>query len=90
VIAKRTATPLARLLTAVAVAIGVSASPVVAAPRLSGARHSVSAGGSVRLTDGGWGCSRDVALTAYVDGVSPYGTLRIGHASVVHGRFARR
>jgi GH24 family phage-related lysozyme (muramidase) len=90
VIAKRTAIPLSPVLLAIAVAWGVFASPAVAAPRLSSAKHSVKAGGAVRLTGGGWGCSRDVTLTAYVDGVSPYGTLRIGGARVGRGGFAGR
>ncbi|HEX3833475.1 MAG TPA: hypothetical protein VHW04_15970, partial [Solirubrobacteraceae bacterium] len=89
-IAKRTAIPLSPVLLAIAVAWGVFASPAVAAPGLSSAKHSVKAGGAVRLTGGGWGCSRDVTLTAYVDGVSPYGTLRIGQARVGHGGFAGR
>jgi hypothetical protein len=88
VIAKRTAIRLAPVF--VAVVLGVFASAAVATPRASSARHTVRSGTSVRLTEGGWACSRGVTLTAYVNGVSPYGTLRIGQARVVRGRFTRR
>jgi lysozyme len=88
VIAKRTAIRLATVL--IAVVLGVFASAAIATPRASSARHTVRSGTSVRLTEGGWACSRGVTLTAYVNGVSPYGTLRIGHARVVRGRFTRR
>lgn len=87
-IAKRTAIRLTPLL--VAVVLGMFAAAAVATARVPSARHTVKAGTSVRLSEGGWACSRDVTLTAYVDGVSPYGTLRIGRARVVHGRFTRR
>jgi GH24 family phage-related lysozyme (muramidase) len=88
VIAKRTAIRLIPVFTAVV--LGVFASAAIATPRASSARHTVRSGTSVRLTEGGWACSRGVTLTAYVNGVSPYGTLRIGQARVVRGRFARR
>ena len=86
-IAKRTAIPLASVF--IAVVLGGLASAALATARAASARHTVRAGSSVRIAEGGWACSRDVTLTAYVDGVSPYGTLRIGHARVVHGRFTR-
>ena len=75
-IAKRTAIRLATVL--IAVVLGVFASAAIATPRASSARHTVRSGTSVRLTESGWACSRGVTLTAYVNGVSPYGTLGIG------------
>jgi GH24 family phage-related lysozyme (muramidase) len=88
VIATRTTIRTVLLALAAVLALGVSSA--AAAPRLSSAKRTVTAGGSVRLSGHGWACTRDVTLTAYVKGVSPYGTLRIGQGRVVHGRFTHR
>jgi hypothetical protein len=62
VIAQPTAIRLAPLL--MAVVLGVFASAAGATARVPSARHTVKAGTSVRLSEGGWTCSRDVTLTA--------------------------
>ncbi len=86
----RTLTIIRTVLLALAAVLAIGSASAAAAPRLSSAQDTVMAGSSVRLTGHGWACTSDVTLTAYVKGVSPYGTIRIGKATVTGGDWTGR